>query len=190
MDKLHMRAGLRLVDVARWNMVRTTRAQSVMEHSAAVAFIAARLATKVGLCPKTAAYWGLLHDIDESVTGDVPSHVKRAVKRAGVDMNTLGDTFDPVPEEYRPIIKMADKLEGLFWLSEYKTGSHTEWVLTDIISNYSRALEALPPDMRSAVNELAMELNEDIRPDFTFGAPEEKAPPQPFKQGLKLEVVK
>ena len=191
MDKKHMRAGLRLVDVARWNMVRLQRGQSVLEHSAAVAFIAARLAQKTGLCPKTASYWGLMHDIDEATTADIPSHVKRAVKHAGVDMNELYSPFDKVPDEYRQIIKMADKLEGMFWLMEYKHGSHAEWVLTDITDNYSAAMRLLGEEMQTAVSEVWAEMNADIRPDFSFGnAPEAKDPPVPFMQGVKLEVVK
>lgn len=171
MDMNHMRAGLRLQDVARWNMVRTIRPQSVMEHSAAVAFIAARLATKMGLDHKQAAYWGLMHDIDEATTGDIPSHVKRAVKRGGVDMNTMTD-FDSVPVAYRDLIKIADKLEGRVFLREYRHGSHAEWVLCDIDKNFQEAVAKMSPEWQRAVHEVWHEITRDVRPDFELSTGE------------------
>lgn len=167
MDMKHMRAGLRLADVNRWNMVRTIRQQSVLEHSASVAFIAARLAAEIGLCPKTASYWALMHDIDETMTGDIPSHVKKAVKRAGLDMNHMAD-FEGVPAEYAQIIKIADKIEGVYWLSEYRHGSHSNWVLSDIQQALHAAWNVLPDNLRAAVIKVQHEINKDVKPDFTF----------------------
>ena len=171
MDREHMRAGLRLQDVARWNMVRTIRPQSVMEHSAAVAFIAARLATKMGLDPKEAMYWGMMHDIDEATTGDIPSHVKRAVKRAGVDMNEMTN-FIAVPPAYRDIIKIADKMEGCVFLREYRHGSHAQWVLCDIDKNFDEAVSRMSEDWQRAVHSVWAEVTQDIKPDFDFAVSE------------------
>ncbi len=167
MDRKHMRDAMRLVDVKRWNMVRTTRDQSVIEHSAAVSLIAARLATMLEMDPAQAAYWGLLHDIDESTTGDIPSHVKRAVMRNGFDMNTMTD-FGGVPEPYRALIKLADKIEGCFWLREYRHGSHANWVLEDIEKALGKALDACDAPTRAAALAVIQELNADTRPDFSL----------------------
>jgi putative nucleotidyltransferase with HDIG domain len=179
MDKQHMRAGLRLQDVARWNMVRTIRSQSVMEHSAAVAFIAGRLATKLGLNVKEAVYWGLLHDIDEATTGDIPSHVKRAVNRAGVDMNDMTD-FDSVPLVFRDLIKIADKMEGCVFLREYRHGSHSEWVLCDIDNNFREAVDKMSEEWQRAVHEVWREVTQDIKPDFDLRV----------NEGARMAIVK
>lgn len=162
-----MREALRTADVKRWNMVRTTRDQSVIEHSAAVAIIAARLATLLGLDPAQATYWGLLHDVDESTTGDTPSHVKRAVKRHGFDMNTMTN-FGGVPEPYRTIIKLADKMEGVHFMREYRHGSHANWVLEDVEHALNDQCETLDAVRKEAVCKVWKELNTDLRPDFSL----------------------
>jgi len=47
MNLNQLRAVARLLDVKRWNMVRTTREQSVLEHSAMVGTISARIVTRL-----------------------------------------------------------------------------------------------------------------------------------------------
>ncbi|QRE00549.1 hypothetical protein [Burkholderia phage BCSR129] len=172
MDQKHMRAGLRLADVKRWNMVRTIRDQSTLEHSASVGFIAARLADILGKDPMQAMYWAMMHDIDEDTTGDMPSHVKAEIRRRGVEVNDMAK-FDRVPAEFRTVVKMADRLEGIFWLSEYRHGSHANWVLSDIEQSAAKFLEQLDDRHVAAYRAVWAELNDDIKPDFSFGSDKE-----------------
>lgn len=174
MDMNQMRAIQRLSDVKRWNMVRTSRDQSVLEHSAMVGVIAARIASKLRQVdpysawePSQAMYWGMLHDADEAITGDIPSHVKRAVKDGGLDIDELSD-FEKINPMYRVLIKAADRIEGFMWLQEYRHGSHANWVLTDIEKSMFAFFEAQTPPIREACMEVLAELRADVRPNFAL----------------------
>lgn len=82
-----LEAVMRLQSVKRWHMIETIRTQTLAEHSANVAMLAALIAHTAPIeyfsSPGDISIMALVHDMPEAFTGDIPSHSKKHV--SGVD---------------------------------------------------------------------------------------------------------
>jgi len=118
---LHLADFHRAQYVERWHILRTSRRQSVAEHSYMVAIIASGLATRMGCSAEMKAeivQWALLHDVTEVVLGDVVTFTKRAAKEA---FDAMEEKIDPVGAAYKrglPDIVLADYIDAIKYLSE------------------------------------------------------------------------
>lgn len=123
---------LRAQDVTRWNIVHTVRKQSLAEHLFNTAALASYICHKMGrldLVAEAVSY-ALLHDIDEVITGDIPSPTKAKARSKGVDLNAILATeppMEPRPEVVR-IVKAADLLDNLWYIENYGHGRHANEV--------------------------------------------------------------
>lgn len=145
-----MKNALRLDDVSRWSMVRTKRQQSVAEHSFRVAVIAAKIAHYAGDCDVDTVFMAAaMHDVSEAVTGDIPSHVKKAVMaKTGVSIDDLGDYwFHSTSISW--IIKAADMIETIAWLTDNADGDHAHQVLRDVRANLVKFMGGLGHNEKS-----------------------------------------
>lgn len=163
MDYSLLKKLLRLPDVKRWTIVKTVSDQNVAEHSFRVAAIAARIAAKI---PEStvesvhrAYFWASLHDVAEEVTGDAPSPVKQALKRAGVDFDSLSDA-PATPESIKWIVKAADYIEQIQWITENAgCNPRTRLVRDDILCSYSGFLSGLPHDCVELIEKVRHEVD-------------------------------
>lgn len=168
---------LRVGHVKRWHNVNTAREQTLAEHSYMVTVIAVHLATKIiGDEQFTAdvAFAALFHDAAEVVLGDSPTPAKRFIREFTKDpaifdkmeaalmprIPYLPDTPDCNPE---PFVKMADKIEAAYFISENGVGRHAEIVKGFNWRNLEDFVEKLDEnDPQSgwyeAVNEVLMAL--------------------------------
>lgn len=106
-----------LSDVPRWAIVRTVRKQNVAEHSYHVAMITMNIIEALkGMMWEISPEFeyeclllALSHDVDESISGDIPATYKRRLPRA------------PTPNAsklpYR-VVKLADCIEAMAFLME------------------------------------------------------------------------
>jgi 5'-deoxynucleotidase YfbR-like HD superfamily hydrolase len=132
-----------MAHVPRWVILRKNRQQHLAEHSYFVALYAdqvARLIDWHGSYTKLFRY-ALYHDIDETVTGDVPGPAKRAAwdkERAEerieqVMRDKYGDDVmdarSSVTDEIKAIVAVADALEEVCYLTEEML-SGNRWVST------------------------------------------------------------
>jgi len=62
--------------VTRWSQAHCTKNESVLEHTAVVAFYAFYLCSKHGINPGQSLLKALVHDVDEITTGDIPNPTK------------------------------------------------------------------------------------------------------------------
>lgn len=82
----------------------------------------------------------MTHDSAENRTGDIPSPTKRRIlERTGVDINDVFQDFDVcdhsmLPKHVIEIVKAADHVEGILFLSENRMGRHADAVYDDICS--------------------------------------------------------
>ena len=115
--------------VIRWNFYPRVRHENVAEHSFWVATIAMLIAKRAGLDPAYYAMLGLIHDYEESITGDLPFPVKRytegwdkVVKLAQVELfdqngqRDLTDLWDNA--ERSDVVKFADLFAALLYAGE------------------------------------------------------------------------
>lgn len=127
---------LRLSFVPRWCIVKTTRTQSVAEHSFNVAVIAEKLCRimKVGdEATGVVVRKALLHDRYEVYTGDIPSPAKHQEEE---DVNHWSNSL---------VVKLADLIEAYIFISNNSADSEkvTSWVTAPMllsVANMSRSI--------------------------------------------------
>lgn len=142
----------RMKYIERWALMRNTSKENIAEHSFFVSLLAHALACIKrdiffdDCSPEKAASLALLHDASEIFTGDMPTPIKyynpemRAIygeieKTANERLiNALPEALTSsyreminVPEEYRTIIKAADKLSALIKCIEEKNSGNAEF---------------------------------------------------------------
>ena len=139
---------LRAQHVKRFHIVHTAKHQSIAEHSFNVAMIGREIAIELGYSKgavEMVMLSALFHDLDEVITGDIPTPTKRRAKDKGVDLN---DSGVEVPYYYgdiqniSKIVKAADYMEAAWFLGENKIGRHAESVENDIIDKMMLYLES------------------------------------------------
>ena len=138
MEKMDLKKSRSLMYIRRLNFERCNRYENVAEHSFYVGIMAYQLAYAVGLGEAEARHclkMGLMHDLPEAVTGDIPFLTRRAMGKAmcigiddmgsqeiGVSLGTDRQTLE--------IVQVADALEfALYLKEELRSGNHA---LTDI----------------------------------------------------------
>ena len=145
MSELTLQEKLRTAHVTRWQIVNVGRSQSVAEHSFLVQIIAIDLSRKI----KHTNYrggpiniekehaimrWAMWHDMMEVKTGDINTPIKKILVKqmAGdwvqaVEYDMSGE-FKKVSEETgqtaKDLVKLADYMEALNFLSEEGKGTH------------------------------------------------------------------
>lgn len=133
MEKMDLKKSRSLMYIRRLNYERCNRYENVAEHSFYVGIMAYQLARAVGLDEAEARYclkMGLMHDLAEAVTGDIPFLTRRAlgtVACAGLD--TLGEQEIGVDlgtdRQTLEIVQIADALEfALYLKEELQSGNH------------------------------------------------------------------
>lgn len=160
MMELTLKDKLRAGEITRWHMVRTSRTQTVAEHSYRVWLLADYLYDRVFEHETNSTgralvwRWALFHDLTEVCTGDVPTPIKRWLERVTSDTHLWGKVDGAVsgvinsirrsvigtPEGY--IVKMADLIEGSYFLYCEGVGDHTERVAVQIESRLIKLVES------------------------------------------------
>lgn len=119
----------RFSQVKRWHMIDTVRIQTLAEHSASVgllAYIIAKTTPKMYFGSGAGmAVLGLLHDLPEVFTGDIPTPTKRYL--TGLDVledQLLPSTFEEPYIEQRQglLIKLCDLADGVRFLVTHSSG--------------------------------------------------------------------
>lgn len=150
----------RMKYIMRWGLMRNTERENIQEHSLQVAILAHALclirnelfAGEEGyepLSPEKACLYGVFHDCDEIITGDLPTPIKYAnpvIRDNYHDIEAqsrekmlamLPDKLKPVyreilffetdAPEYRPIVKGADRLSAYIKCEEECKAGNTEF---------------------------------------------------------------
>lgn len=157
----------------RWNMYPKVRNESIAEHTFNVA-----LFTLMILYVKSngslsyqdfeTVVGSLLHDIEESATGDIPTLAKKCIKseeymlieaKRELCIDKLG-SIDYLFKFFRNnrIVELADKLAAAWWCDEQekcgiKVYRHIKnQILTYVVSEYSEVF----PDIKEFISKLGM----------------------------------
>lgn len=160
---------LRASGVTRWHIVRTVRPQSLAEHTFDVTMIARAVAKIAGYEDYEITKAALLHDLDEIVTGDIPTPTKQKARDNGWELNDLYKSItgrELSPDEAL-IIQLADKMADLHWLWLHALGPHANRVyeiMADDFNNHVRS-ESIPDNIREATLEVQVQM---LSEEFTL----------------------
>lgn len=122
---------LSLGHVPRWTIVRHVRDQSVAEHSFNVAVIAYEIYERhrgqrdrdwSNVRLPNLLLWALHHDLEECVTGDIPSPAKKLFIRKLE--KRPAESFSEVTLIEIQVVKLADTIDAYTWLRVHGLGAH------------------------------------------------------------------
>jgi len=139
---------LRASYVKRWILVNTSREQSVAEHSFNVAMIVRHMCHSMGMGGHESAILielALAHDLDEVITGDIPTVTKDRYRKMGFEPNDLTAGWDIEPSDGRDkaMIKIADIMEARVWIIDHAIGRHASKVCQMVDRQYEGMMHAL-----------------------------------------------
>jgi len=128
---LPIRDLLRTQDVKRWTIVRTSKQQSLAEHTFNVVMIARSIASQMDMSEeevRDVVYCALGHDLDEILDGDIPSPVKE--KNPGLFPRKTGEW----PDLIQQVVKAADLIEAHWFIADAGQGRHADQVVGDALA--------------------------------------------------------
>ena len=146
----------RMKHINRWGLMRNTKLENLSEHSLETAFIAHALCVinnkRFGgaLNPERAAVIAMFHDTTEIITGDMPTPIKyssekiravyKEIEQSAADKllgllpedlkNSYADIYKD-NEEYKTIIRAADKISALIKCIEEGKAGNTEFSVAE-----------------------------------------------------------
>ncbi|WP_051305613.1 YfbR-like 5'-deoxynucleotidase [Desulfogranum mediterraneum] len=135
--------------VTRWHSVRTSRDQTLAEHHYMVTRISNKLAKEIFASALTdrgllqIMEYASLHDTPELLMGDLPSPLKRHLEQLCGEDNPLEAIEDAIAPwlrqmkedmrrehpEYLLVVKLADIIDALVFITEEGIGSHAARVI-------------------------------------------------------------
>jgi len=153
---------LRASGVMRWHIVRTIRPQSLAEHTFDVVMIARAIAKIAGVNDYEITKAALLHDLDEIVTGDIPTPTKERARKNGWELNDLYKSItgrEITPDEAL-IVHLADKMADLYWLWLHALGPHSNQVYETMAEAYNNFVhsEDIPDNIREGALDVQMQM--------------------------------
>lgn len=139
-DSMNIEQILRTAEVRRFHILRLAVDQSVGEHVYCVAHIARALYLtawpnrydrpwRLGWDQRDLMFCAMFHDIEEGLTGDIPSPTKAAAKKMGFDWNDAISQLvpcmpDPTIPTMADVIKLADLIDAWRFVRTYKINPH------------------------------------------------------------------
>lgn len=179
MNSDRMRDLLALSDLKRWNVIPTTKDQTVGQHTFRVAVIAWEIVERYNRIPAKdipppvcrinigdLLMASLMDDGAECLTGDQPSNLKRILKDKGINWTEveldlcpwLAD--NPAGPVTHGIIKIADKIESGAWLSLYGAHGTNTLVIELKFQAHRRAIEL--DELAPGIMKVAMDVAGEV----------------------------
>ena len=133
---------VRLSSVKRWHIIDTLKEQSVAEHTLNVMLIVREVYTRLGWKVMGDQFNDVLdHDMDEVLTGDIPSPAKPK------------KDWSEVSTEYL-ILKACDIVEGLVFINHYGMGPSGDHARRYMMDQFNDILPHLDLKQRTVIREV------------------------------------
>lgn len=157
---------MRASHVTRWHIVQTARKQSLAEHLFNVCILSVDLAGRIrwpGILHHSEKLalmdWALRHDLIEVRTGDIPTPFKKILRpmfgedvmhkaEAAIDNDQSGLARLAAGTEIEAIVKMADMIDAIQFITDNGIGKHSKDVLDGLRADFdamvSKYIEQYP----------------------------------------------
>lgn len=145
-------------DVKRWTIVRTIRDQSLAEHTFNVVMIARAIAKELGVDDTKIIKYALDHDLDEILTGDIPTPAKDRLK---ISTSYDGKSFSECDSQEASIVAMADIIEAIAFITDNQVGRHAHVVANYLMDRYQQRcnlIGAADPALIKACDKIVTDL--------------------------------
>ncbi len=160
-NRLQIQDILRAQDVKRWTIVNATRQQSLAEHTFNVIAIARSIAANMGIADEKIIKYAFDHDLDEILTGDVPTPAKDRMDYVVDDY--AGKSSDNCTPLDKSVVMIADTIEAVWFINTNGMGRHAVDVCNYLIDklNSRIALHASTHKrLEEAVGKVIRDINE------------------------------
>jgi hypothetical protein len=109
----------------------------------------------------------LLHDLDEIVTGDIPTPSKKRARENGWELNDLykSITGREISDDESLIIQIADRMADLHWLWLHALGPHANKVYELLATEFNDWIRSdqIPDNIKEAATDVQVQmLSEDF----------------------------
>jgi 5'-deoxynucleotidase YfbR-like HD superfamily hydrolase len=109
----------------------------------------------------------LLHDLDEIVTGDIPTPSKQRARANGWELNDLyrSITGREISEDESLIVQIADRMADLYWLWVNALGPHANRVYEIMATDFNDMVRSdrIPDNIKEAALDVQVQmLSEDF----------------------------
>lgn len=147
---------LRTAHVKRFQIVRVAREQTIAEHMYLVWVLTKAFAGVAQFNAEDrslAEAWALSHDVPETITGDLATPVKRALREAVPHDDPIRRVELALSDSYRELhtkvkaagwvydlVKLADVLEAVLFLHTEGMGAHAKRVEADLWADFHERL--------------------------------------------------
>lgn len=159
-NALNIQDILRAQDIARWTIVNISRPQSLAEHTFNVVAIARAIATYAGVEDTNIIKYALDHDLDEIITGDIPTPAKETMK---IRDQYAGKSKDACSQKEIAIVMIADLIEAVNYLNVHALGRHAVQVQDNLIDRLNSRIAlycAMDRKLQNAIGQVIADINE------------------------------
>ncbi len=156
---------LRAEDVKRWTIVNVTRPQSLAEHTFNVIAISRDLCSRLGIGDIQVMKYAFDHDLDEILTGDIPTPAKEMMK---IRDCYVGKSREACSALDIAIVKVSDVIEAIRYVNINGLGRHSSQVvdyLVDKLNTKIHLSSIVHPNFERCVGEL---INDIENGEFTL----------------------
>ena len=160
-NKFQIQDLLRLQDINRWTVVATTKQQSIAEHTFNVVMIVRAVAKEAGLPDEDLIKMALEHDIDEIITGDIPTPGKKEIeKEYHFKFDSGGKNMNKATTDERHILKVSDLIEAYVFILEYGVGRYAKFTVDELDDKLNQYFHTMPKHLQIAVYNVLVKILE------------------------------
>ena len=135
-------------NIKRWTIVATIREQSLAEHSFNVAMIARDIAVEAGMDDSNIVKYALDHDLDEIMTGDIPSPAKVRMGMSTMDSGKedsfyKGKSLSKCSKEEILVVTAADLIDSYLFIKYNRIGRQGDVVFKHASKKFEEWLNTI-----------------------------------------------
>lgn len=164
---------MRSQHISRWTIVATSRNQSLAEHTFNVTMLVRDFCRRVKMLDGLMLKAALEHDLDEVMTGDIPTPVKRRMRENNLEpklMEGATKNVDQLSEFQTHVLKMIDIMESIHFLHNFGIGHRATRIATDLISRFQEMNKQLDYEERRIWAYVLQQMLEELMLDDTEDA--------------------
>lgn len=153
---------LRAEDIKRWTIIKHTGDQSLAEHTFNVIAISRDICRRMGVSDVAVIKYAFDHDLDEILTGDIPTPAKDRLK---LEDSYCGGSKDDCTSTEIAIVNLADIIEALRFINVHGLGRLSAQVMDGLILRLNQKIALYTsaiPGLDKVIGELIADIEHGV----------------------------